>query len=144
MRKMAYEIRQRTEADYRFYRFQSESALLDELDHSLKITDGVLRFRIFKVDPEAPLITPPEPQALAARAGGRRDGRGDRRGGPRRPPEAEERPAAASEPAEEIPERPTAEASAEEPESPEAPIEEPAATESERPAEEPVAPEERT
>ena len=51
MRKIAYEIRQRTEADYRFFRFQTESALLDELDHNLKITDGVLRFRIFKVDP---------------------------------------------------------------------------------------------
>ena len=31
-----------------------ESPVLDELDHSLKITDGVLRFRIFKVDPRFP------------------------------------------------------------------------------------------
>ena len=54
MRKMAYEIQQRNEADYRFYRFQAESPLLDELDHTLKITDGVLRFRIFKVDPATP------------------------------------------------------------------------------------------
>ena len=54
MRKLAYEIRQRTEADYRFFRFETESPLLDELNHNLKITDGVLRFRIFKVDPESP------------------------------------------------------------------------------------------
>ena len=49
---MAYEIKQRNEADYRFYRFQGEPELLERLDHNLKITDGVLRFRIFKVDPE--------------------------------------------------------------------------------------------
>jgi small subunit ribosomal protein S6 len=85
-RKLAFEIRQRTEADYRFYRFQAERTLLDELDHNLKITDGVLRFRIFKVDPEAPVISPPEPQALGGRREGRRDGRGERRGGPRRAP----------------------------------------------------------
>ena len=54
LRKMAYEIRQRNEADYRYYRFQGEPDLLERLDHSLKITDGVLRFRIFKVDPDSP------------------------------------------------------------------------------------------
>jgi small subunit ribosomal protein S6 len=99
-RKMAYEIRQRTEADYHFYRFQGDGGLLDDLDHSLKITDGVLRFRIFKVDPEAPVIKPPEPQALGGRREGRREGRGERRAAspPRREPEAppaEEQPATA-------------------------------------------------
>ena len=54
MRKMAYEIRQRNEADYRFFRFQGDNALLEGLDHNLKIVDAALRFRIFKVDPEAP------------------------------------------------------------------------------------------
>jgi small subunit ribosomal protein S6 len=123
MRKLAYEIRQRTEADYRFYRFQSESGLLDDLDHNLKITDGVLRFRIFKVDPGAPVITPPEPQAVAAR--GRRDGRGDRRGGgpPRRGAETEERP----EPAPAAPSAP--EAAEQAPAAPEAADEAPAAPE---------------
>src|SRR5688572_8583765 len=52
MRKLAYEIRQRNEADYRYYRFQAENELLQRLDHSLKIADGTLRFRIFKVDPD--------------------------------------------------------------------------------------------
>src|SRR6185437_11559109 len=56
MRKLAYEIRQRNEADYRF---QGEPELLERLDHSLKITDGVLRFRIFKVDPETTTTAPP-------------------------------------------------------------------------------------
>ena len=58
---MAFEIRQRTEADYRFFRFQSEASLLESLDHELKIADGVLRFRIFSVDPRSPVVVPPAP-----------------------------------------------------------------------------------
>ena len=76
LRKMAYEINQRTEADYRFFRFGEGQPVLDDLNHNLKITDGVLRFRIFKVDPRAPVIDPPPPFSLAAtappRPGGRR------------------------------------------------------------------------
>jgi small subunit ribosomal protein S6 len=59
LRKLAYEISQRTEADYRWFRFEATPDLLQELDHNLKIIDGVLRFRIFKVDPDAPVIVPP-------------------------------------------------------------------------------------
>ena len=59
LRKLAYEIAQRNEADYRWFRFEATPELLQELDHNLKITDGVLRFRIFKVDPDAPVIVPP-------------------------------------------------------------------------------------
>ena len=81
VRQMAYEINQRTEADYRFFRFQAPSEILGELDHSLKITDGVLRFRIFKVDPESPANPPPPVERLAVasdrpdrdRGRGRRD-----------------------------------------------------------------------
>ena len=65
MRKLAYEIRQRNEADYRYYRFQGEGGLLERLDHSLKITDGVLRFRIIKVRRG----TPPPPELTAAVVG---------------------------------------------------------------------------
>ncbi len=67
LRKMAYEIAQRTEADYRWFRFEGPSELLDELNHNLKIVDGVLRFRIFKVDSTAPVMVPP---AVAAPAPG--------------------------------------------------------------------------
>jgi small subunit ribosomal protein S6 len=59
LRKMAYEINHRTEANYRWMRFEATSELLDSLDHNLKIADGVLRFRIFKVEPGAPVIVPP-------------------------------------------------------------------------------------
>jgi small subunit ribosomal protein S6 len=75
VRKLAYEIKQRTEADYRFFRFATESPLLDELDHNLKITEGVLRFRIFKVEPDSPLIEPPPPVSLASSAPSRGGGR---------------------------------------------------------------------
>src|SRR5688572_15112202 len=67
LRKMAYEIEQRTEADYRFFRFESGGTpLLDELNHNLRIADGVLRFRLFKVDPRTPVIVPPPPTPLSS------------------------------------------------------------------------------
>jgi small subunit ribosomal protein S6 len=97
LRKMAYEINRRTEADYRWYRFEAPTDLLDTLDHNLKIADGVLRFRIFKVDPDSPSIVPPVAAAPGPRerTGGPGD-RGDR--GPREDREDRE-PAAAAEPA---------------------------------------------
>ena len=76
MRKMAYEIHQRTEADYRYYRFEAENELLNHLNHNLKIADGALRFRIFKVDPDTPTNPPPSSDRPAAVG----DGRGERRG----------------------------------------------------------------
>lgn len=68
LRKMAYEIAQRNEADYRWFRFEASNPLLEELNHNLKIADGVLRFRIFKVDADAPVMVPP---AIAASHGSR-------------------------------------------------------------------------
>ena len=76
---MAYEIDRRNEADYRWFRFEAPAELLERLDHNLKIADGVLRFRIFKVDPDAPVMVPP---SVAAPLPGR-EGRGSWR--PARP-----------------------------------------------------------
>ncbi len=70
VRKLAYEIGQRTEADYRWLRFSGSPELLQALDHNLKITDGVLRFRVFRVDPRSPVVAPPaasSPAPAAAR-----------------------------------------------------------------------------
>jgi small subunit ribosomal protein S6 len=81
LRKMAYEINHRTEADYRWMRFEAPSDLLDSLDHNLKIADGVLRFRIFKVDPGAPVVVPPTaaaPSGPRERVGAPQGGRDDR------------------------------------------------------------------
>jgi small subunit ribosomal protein S6 len=83
MRKLAYEIRQRTEADYRFFRFETEGGLLDDLNHNLRIADGVLRFRIFKVDSRSPAIVPPPAMATS----GGTPARGGRR--PQAAPESE-------------------------------------------------------
>ncbi len=84
LRKMAYEIDKRTEADYRWFRFEAPSELLDSLDHNLKIADGVLRFRIFKVDADTPVIVPPAVGAAPAprerSATGAREDRGDSAG----------------------------------------------------------------
>jgi small subunit ribosomal protein S6 len=82
LRKMAYEINRRTEADYRWFRFEAPTDLLGTLDHELKIADGVLRFRIFKVDPNTPTIAPPAVAAPGPRertgAPGERGPREDR------------------------------------------------------------------
>jgi small subunit ribosomal protein S6 len=122
MRGLAYEIRQRTEADYRLFRFEGESGVLDELNHNLRIADGVLRFRIFKVDPDSPTIVPPPAMGTS--------------GAPTRAPRRDEAPAEAAAEAPSEPEAP-AEASAGAPS--EAATEEPATDE---PAQAEAAPEE--
>ncbi len=81
LRKMAYEIDKRTEADYRWFRFEAPSELLDELNHNLRIADGVLRFRIFKVDVDSPVLVPPAVAAPVHSASRDRD-RGPQGGRP--------------------------------------------------------------
>ena len=53
-RKMAYEIRHKTEAEYHLIQFRGPRALLERLDRTLRITDGVVRYRIIKLDPGTP------------------------------------------------------------------------------------------
>ncbi len=72
-RKMTFEIRNRLEADYRYFRFQAENDLLESLDHNLKIVDAVLRFRVFKVDPDSPTTAPPLAGQMASVGGERGD-----------------------------------------------------------------------
>jgi small subunit ribosomal protein S6 len=109
LRKLAYEIKQRNEADYRWFRFEAPSELLEELDHNLKIADGVLRFRIFKVDADTPVMVPPATAAPGPSASRER------------PSEA---PPSAAEPTEEAAaEAPEPEAESVEPEAAETPAE---------------------
>jgi small subunit ribosomal protein S6 len=66
MRRLAYEIDHRPDAEYRLYQFETPDGnhdLLDRLDHTLKITDGVLRFRIIRLKPGSP--PPPTPRQAA-------------------------------------------------------------------------------
>lgn len=67
-RPLTYKINHQGEAEYHLLQFQGPTALLDSLSHSLRIADGVLRFRIIKVTPG----TPPAPDSappLVAPAG---------------------------------------------------------------------------
>jgi small subunit ribosomal protein S6 len=67
VRPTVYEVQKRPDADYHLFQFHGDNALLEQLDHTLKITDGVLRFRIIKLREG----TPPPPdlgQATAAAA----------------------------------------------------------------------------
>jgi small subunit ribosomal protein S6 len=57
-RAMTYEINHQKEAEYHLLQFSGPTTLLEGLSHSLRITDGVLRFRIIKVLPGTP--APPE------------------------------------------------------------------------------------
>ena len=70
-RPLTFPIRHETEADYHLMQFSGPVSLLDSLSHSLRIDDGVLRFRIIKVlagTPPAP-DSPPPVIATAATAG---------------------------------------------------------------------------
>ena len=65
VRTTAYEVRKHADADYHLLQFRGPADLLAALEHNLKITDGVLRFRIIKLRPGTP--DPPDlrPSATA-------------------------------------------------------------------------------
>jgi small subunit ribosomal protein S6 len=63
VRPTAYEVRKRGDADYHLIQFQGTPELLQQLDHALKITDGVNRFRIIKLRHGTP--DPPDLRAAA-------------------------------------------------------------------------------
>jgi small subunit ribosomal protein S6 len=59
-RPLAYEIRHKGEAEYHLLQFHGPAELLESLQRTLRITDGVVRFRIVKLAPGTP--APPEPR----------------------------------------------------------------------------------
>jgi small subunit ribosomal protein S6 len=66
VRRMSFEIDHRPEAAYHLFQFETDAnELLERLEHSLKIADGVLRFRIIRVKPGSP--PPPTPRQEAPR-----------------------------------------------------------------------------
>jgi small subunit ribosomal protein S6 len=56
-RALAFEIEHKTDAEYHLLQFQGPPAVLDALNRTLHITDGVTRYRIIKLRPG----TPPAP-----------------------------------------------------------------------------------
>ena len=93
MRPLAYQIDHRTQAEYHLFQFNGPPSLIASLEHTLRITDGVVRHRVIK-QPRggltAPAVAPPvvappvtsAPSAPAASA----------------PPVASTEPAASAEP----------------------------------------------
>src|ERR687896_430621 len=65
LRPTAYEVRKRGDADYHLLQFNGTPELLQQLDHALKITDGVNRFRIIKLRKGTP--APPDLRASSRR-----------------------------------------------------------------------------
>ncbi len=89
-RPLAYPIERRTSGEYHLLQFHAGSAeLLDGLDRTLRITDGILRFRLIKLKPGVPDAPDMRGAAVA----------------PARRAESEDQPheAAAEHPAEEAP-----------------------------------------
>lgn len=70
-RALAYPIDHKANAEYHLLQFHaSEVELISELNRTLHITDGVVRFRINKLKPgtpEAPEMRPERVSAMAAR-----------------------------------------------------------------------------
>jgi small subunit ribosomal protein S6 len=66
-RTMAYEIRHKPDAEYHLIQFHGTPELLANLQRTLRITDGVIRFRIIKLDPGTP-EPPAKPESIAAPA----------------------------------------------------------------------------
>ena len=66
VRRLSYEIAHRAEADYHLLQFTGSPELLESLQRTLRLTDGIVRFRIIKVKPG----TPPPPRARASEPAG--------------------------------------------------------------------------
>ena len=71
-RALAYEIRHKGDAEYHLYQFNATPALLERLQRTLRLTDGIVRFRIVKLDPGTPpppALRPEPPRPAEAEAG---------------------------------------------------------------------------
>jgi small subunit ribosomal protein S6 len=65
-RPMAYEIRHQPDAEYHLLQFKAPPTLIEDLSHTLRITDGVMRFRVIKVRPGTPPAPSSPPPVVAA------------------------------------------------------------------------------
>jgi small subunit ribosomal protein S6 len=58
LRPLTFEIGHRPDGEYYLFQFTGEPEVLEDLHHTLRITDGLMRFRIIAVRPG----TPPPPE----------------------------------------------------------------------------------
>ncbi len=70
VRRMSYRIAHQPEAEYHLLQFTGPPSLLETLNHSLRITDGVLRFRVIKVVPGTPPAPDSAPPVVAGATAG--------------------------------------------------------------------------
>jgi small subunit ribosomal protein S6 len=68
VRRTAFEIRHKNDAEYHLLQFQGPPAVLDALNRTLHITDGVTRYRIIKLRPGTPPAPDVRPETPAPRA----------------------------------------------------------------------------
>ena len=70
-RNMAYPIDHKADAHYHLFQFHATAELLEQLQRTLRITDGVVRFRVIKLKPgtpEAPQMQPARREEAPAHA----------------------------------------------------------------------------
>lgn len=69
-RQLAYEIGHREAAEYHLLQFSGPPALISGLEHTLRITDGVIRHRVIKLPAGSTAINtaPPAPAPVPAAA----------------------------------------------------------------------------
>ncbi len=67
-RPLAYRIRHQPDADYHLLQFKAPPTLIETLSHDLRITDGVVRFRVIKNLPGTPAAPDSPPPVVASAA----------------------------------------------------------------------------
>ena len=94
-RPTAFQINHQAEAEYHLLQFNAPPQIIEELSHTLRITDGVMRFRVIKLRPGTP-AAPTSPPPVVATAPPSAGGSGPAASATPAPPAAE--PPAAAEP----------------------------------------------
>jgi small subunit ribosomal protein S6 len=67
-RPLAYRIEHQPDADYHLLQFKAPPTLIETLSHDLRITDGVVRFRVIKNLPGTPAAPDSPPPVVATAA----------------------------------------------------------------------------
>ena len=67
-RPLSYEIGHREAADYHLLQFSGPPSLIAGLEHTLRITDGVIRYRVIKLPPGSTPVAASAPVAAAPAA----------------------------------------------------------------------------
>jgi small subunit ribosomal protein S6 len=64
-RPLAFRIQHQPDADYHLLQFKAPPTLIEPLSHDLRITDGVVRFRVIKNLPGTPAAPDSPPPVVA-------------------------------------------------------------------------------